>query len=79
MNITPSYPSAFLCNTEVSSAANADCSILNSPIFLGTKEPCKSHTAMEVLTGESRRIPLTFHQNFLLAIADKFDLFSGYQ
>ena len=31
-----------LCNTEASQAANDDCSILNSPIFLGTKESCKS-------------------------------------
>ena len=31
-----------LCNTEVSQAANDDCSILNSLIFLGTKESCKS-------------------------------------
>ena len=31
-----------LCNTEVSQAASDDCSILNSLIFLGTKESSKS-------------------------------------
>lgn len=34
-----------------------------------------THKALEILIGESRRRPLTFHHSLFLKIADKFDLF----